>query len=191
MKRHSGDEELLDYLIEKENPKFNQRDQYGQTPLLKGAQSSSFSLIYKFIKLRGVDPKMTDDSGRNLFHLFSKYKRIECLDFFSKLEEIKDFTSMLTQKDLLKGWTPLHVAVNSETLDIVVFILEIAEKCNVDVELLHCKDLKGLTPLSLSVQKYQKLKNEMDSNSWKDDLNELKKIEVEKIKIYLEKKKKK
>jgi hypothetical protein len=81
--------------------------------------------------------------------------------------------------------------VNFESLEIVVLTLEIAERCIVDVELLHCKDLKGLTPHSLAVQKYQKLKNEIDSNSWKDDLNELKKIELEKIKIYLEKKKKK
>eukprot|EP01080_Neovahlkampfia_damariscottae_P004134 gene4134-7444_t len=179
----TSDEELFNYLIEMKGLKFNQKDQDGQTPLLKSAQFSSPKLIFQCLNLKYVDSKMVDDSGRNLFHLLAKYSRNDVFDYISTFNQLKNHSNLFLKKDLIKGSTPLHIAIHSGNLETVQSIVQIQNQI-LKIDITTLKDNKGLTPYSLSLQKLQKVKSFNDDSS--DEIIKQKKLKFEKIKEYLQ-----
>lgn len=138
----NGDEEMVKFILKQSGVKLNVKDQYGQTPLLKGCEKASPQLLYFFLKYEGVDYQATDDQGRNIFHSCAYYGRDDFFGLLEKLEPIAlvKYSKMFTAPDLIKQSSPLHLAIDSQKLSCVKSLTNIILKLNLDLNVVDSLD---------------------------------------------------
>ena len=122
-----GDEECLDWLLQKEKLKLNIKDQMGQTPLLRSLERSSISLIKKFMEIQNVDLQCCDNNSKNLFHFATRNQRNDFLEFILLKEDISKFEKLIISKEKLSGQNPLHFAIrygNLKTVSLMISLIQ-------------------------------------------------------------------
>lgn len=128
-----SDYDMLVEIMKIKGVKLNQRDGQSKTPLLKACEISSMELYFKFLGYQDVDYCVTDDSGRNMFHLLAFYKRSDIIQQFLTLNrDFSHFKTLLIQKDHKRGRIPLHIAIESKDFACVKLFLDLYDKLKVD-----------------------------------------------------------
>ncbi|CAB0043474.1 unnamed protein product [Trichogramma brassicae] len=115
------------------------RDKLGQTPL-HGAMKNRCIDLMEWLLTKGADPNAVNDNGETPLHIISRYAKTDDLArmFFWSCDEKKK-TLQLDAKDK-RGWTPLHLAMNSGTRFMIKSLLERGADP-------HLANVDGKTPL--------------------------------------------
>ena len=95
----------------------NQRCKYGYTPLLSAARYGQVECMQEFLKIRGVEVNVHNDSGCTALHLAAAYGQLSCVLVLLQVGSID--VNGLT----FRGMTPLNAAVARGHLDIVRTLL--------------------------------------------------------------------
>jgi len=107
---------LLDITAE---TSLNYRDGYDRTPLMYAAMSGSMAVVKAFLARRDLDHRAMDKTERRAIHLAAQAGHRKILDaLLGKPRPSREYVGSVRAVDDF-GWTLLHYAVHSESVDAV------------------------------------------------------------------------
>jgi ankyrin repeat protein len=146
-----SDFEGLNFLLSSpiENLKFNQKDQSGYTPFLRGFTSRdemNCIICMELFLSKDVYLLALNDNKQNFLHIASRSSTWGAAKYVLKKSNYSgELKELLFQKDIY-GSTPLHIAVTSGDEDAIESLILLCPKS------INEKDVNGDTPLHLALR---------------------------------------
>jgi ankyrin repeat protein len=145
-----SDFEGLNFLLSSsiDNLKFNQKDQSGYTPFLRGFTSReemNCIICMEMLLSKEINLLALNDNKQNFLHIASRSSTWSAAKYVLKKSNFGDLKELLFQKDVY-GSTPLHIAVTSNDEEAIEDLILLNPK------LINEKDVNGDTPLHLALR---------------------------------------